>query len=51
MFPHRKLRPQDLITEKCSLTEGAQVLMSMDGASPVGVVMITEFASVSAREK
>lgn len=41
-----KLDPKKLVEREVTLEEGAQALMDMDHGSPIGMVMITQFADV-----
>lgn len=38
-----KFKPAKLVERECSLEEGAKAIESMDGASPVGMIMVTRF--------
>ena len=46
LIQSKRLDPKKLIEREVTLEEGANVLMDMDHGSPIGMVMITKFATV-----
>lgn len=46
LIQSKRLDPKKLIEREVTLEEGANVLMDMDHGSPIGMIMITQFATV-----